>query len=86
MTAVSILSYGDVYNTLAEELNNAVIESWENATLKQRIAEASELGAKAGEYDATHDCESSNPFGCDSEPLLYEAWEAAHEDSFEATR
>lgn len=31
MSASQILSYGDVYSTLREELNNEVLEAWERA-------------------------------------------------------
>ena len=31
MTASEILSFGDVYSILREELNNQVLEIWENA-------------------------------------------------------
>lgn len=31
MTAAQILSYGDVYTVLAEELNNEVLAAWEKA-------------------------------------------------------
>lgn len=36
MTASQLLSYGDVYNVLSEELNNAILEEWEREQAVKR--------------------------------------------------
>lgn len=86
MTAASILSYGGVYEVLSEELNNAVIEAWEQETLRERLEEARTLGCNAGKHDATHDGNTENPYGMDTESVLHAAWEEEYENEYEAAR
>lgn len=57
------------------------------------VEKARTLGREAGEaaavrYGRDPDCfeDSPNPFGMDSEPELWEAWQEAYENAFEFSK